>query len=366
MDTLDKVLTQLPASDKSLFQRFYTLCIQQGQLCIPDHLKDYVINQFGSLEVVAEQKIVRLHNKLSGEESIFNSIRHLRPSDTRGKNPISIDSIDIETDIFADPLQTTTEDLFSRIYGKFCITASNIAKCNELHGLVIFNKSHPLKFTREEVIDYLDTSWRWAQQAHKYYPANKYFFFCWNCLWRSGASINHGHAQMTLNRGRAYSRIESLRNTAIAYQRQYNSNYFNDLFRIHQMLGLTKEVDGVQIMAYLTPIKNNEIIVMSRELTPNFASCIYDGLATYRDSLGVTSFNMAMATPPLSRTRETWQGFPVISWMVDRGKLEYRSSDIGSLELFAANSVDCNPFELAELLTHPSASIPPLSRVVIA
>ncbi|MCL2706608.1 MAG: hypothetical protein FWE97_00310 [Dehalococcoidia bacterium] len=350
MDTIDKLLDRLPAADKTLFQRFYTLRIQRGQLRVPSHMHDWVQRQFGSLKIVSEQQIVRLSNKLSGEETIFNNIRHLRPSDTRENIRFSIDSIDMGTDNFANPKQTTPEDPFGRINGKYCITASNIAKFNELHGLVIFNKSNPLRFTREEVLDYVDTGWRWAEQAHKYSPANKYFFFCWNCLWRSGASINHGHAQMALSRGKAYARIESLRKTALSYRQRYDCDYFDDLFRIHQALGLAYELGGVRVMAYLTPIKNNEIVLMSPKLTPAFAGCLYDGLSLYRDALGSMSFNFALTAPPLSSTRETWQGFPVIGWLVERGKLESRSSDVGSLELFAANFVDCNPFKLAELM----------------
>ena len=39
-----------------------------------------------------------------------------------------------------------------------------------------------------------------------------------------------------------------------------------------------------------------------------------------------------------------------MAWLVDRGNLNYRSSDIGSLELFAASSVSSDPFKMAEKL----------------
>ena len=42
-------------------------------------------------------------------------------------------------------------------------------------------------------------------------PQARYPFFLWNCLWRSGASILHGHAQMTLTREMHYARVESWR-----------------------------------------------------------------------------------------------------------------------------------------------------------
>jgi hypothetical protein len=347
---LDKRLDSLSPTDRTLFERLYSLCAQNSEMCIPPNMRDWVAVQFGSVEAVASQKVVRLTNKITGEETLFNSLRALRPSDTREKTDVSLDSLDMGADSFANPLENTPEDTFGRIEGCRCITASNIAKCDGLHGLVIFKNPHPLKWSKEEVSDYIDTAWRWAQEAHTLHSLNRYFFFCWNCLWRSGASINHGHAQMMLSRGRAYSRIEALRKAAQNYRSKYGTNYFDDLFNVHKFLGLAFDRNGARILACLTPVKNNEIVLMSEGLDTPFKTSVYDILSLYRDSLGVTFFNLAMTTPPLDKTRESWQGFPVTAWLVDRGSLNYRSSDIGSLELFAANSVSSDPFKLASAL----------------
>jgi len=350
ISTLDKRLDTLSPADRVLFERLYVLNAQNSQMYVPDSMRGWVVKQFGSLEAVASQRVVRLTNRITGDETIFNSLRALRPCDTREKTDVSLDSLDMGADSFANPRENTPEDTFGRIEGRYCITASNIARCDELHGLVIFKNPHPLRWGREEVVDYIDTAWRWAQKAHSGHPLNRYFFFCWNCLWRSGASINHGHAQMTLSRGRAYSRIEALRKAAQVYCRRYGTNYFNDLFNVHNALGLAFDRDGVRIIACLTPVKNNEVILMADRLDTSFKTSVYDVLSLYRDRLRVTSFNLAIATPPLDSTRESWQGFPVTAWLVDRGSLNYRSSDIGSLELFAANSVASDPFKLAEKL----------------
>ena len=149
-----------------------------------------------------------------------------------------------------------------------------------------------------------------------------------------------------LSRSRNYARIESLRKSALAYKRKYGSSYFNNVFHIHRSLGCAFDKGGVRVLAYLTPVKNREIVLTADGLTKAFKESIYEVLALYRDRLGVTSFNLAIATPPLDRTRQSWQGFPVIAWLVDRGELANRSSDIGSLELFAANSATSDPFEL--------------------
>jgi hypothetical protein len=345
--SIDKRLDNLSSADRALFERLYSLNMQRGAMLIPETMREWVIRQFGSLETVSGQSIVRITNNITGDETIYNSLRALRPSNTREKEAVSIDSLDMGTDSFSTPLENTPEDTFGRVKGKHCITASNVAKCDELHGLVIFKNSHPLKWGREEVIDYIDTGWRWAQKAHAVHPQNRYFFFCWNCLWRSGASINHGHAQMMLSRSRAFSRIESLRRAAQSYRRKYKSGYFDDLFEVHRSLSLAFEKNGVRLLACLTPVKNSEIVIMSERLDKDFASRVYDALSLYRDALGVTSFNLAITTPPLDKTRESWQGFPVMARMVGRGNLNNRSSDIGSLELFAASAVASDPFKMA-------------------
>ncbi len=350
IETIDKRLDSLSAVDKALFDRLYSLKVNCGKIAVQPNLRKWIVRQFGSVEAVENQTIVRITNKITGEESIYNSIRALRPCDTRQKETVSIDSLDSCTDGFARPLEMTPGDTFGRIKGKHCVTASNIAKCEELHGVVIFDEFNPLKWGREEIADYFDTARCWAEKAHARYPQNKYFFFCWNCLWRSGASINHGHAQMTLSKGRAFSHIERLRRAALGYRRRYHSSYFDDLFKVHESLGLAVDRGGVRVLAYLTPVKSNEIIIVADNTSTAFTDAIFESLSLYRDRLGTTSFNLAAVTPPLDKTRENWQGFPVMAWMVDRGRLEFRSSDIGSLELFAASSVASDPFKLASLL----------------
>jgi hypothetical protein len=76
-------------------------------------------------------------------------------------------------------------------------------------------------------------------------------------------------------------------------------------------------------------------------------------LACFRDRLGISSFNLGLAPPPLAATEESWQGFPVVAWLVDRGDLANRTSDVGGMEIYAASVIAGDPFELArELQNH--------------
>ena len=52
--------------------------------------------------------------------------------------------------------------------------------------------------------DHLDTARRWGEAALADDPAARYLFLMWNCLWRAGGSIVHGHMQMTATRGTHY------------------------------------------------------------------------------------------------------------------------------------------------------------------
>jgi len=77
---------------------------------------------------------------------------------------------------------------------------------------------------------------------------------------------------------------------------------------------------------------------------------IYEVLECYRDRMGVTSFNLVIYTPPWSETPESWEGFPVVVRIVDRGDPSSRTADFGAMELYAASVVSSDPFALARNL----------------
>ena len=70
-------------------------------------------------------------------------------------------------------------------------------------------------------------------------------------------------------------------------------------------------------------------------------------MAVFRDELNVNSFNFGLISPPLAPSAESWEGFPFIARIIDRGTLDSRFSDFGSFELFGAAMVVSDPFRLA-------------------
>ena len=348
---LEKLVAELPSEEKALFQRVYAVAAAVAELRIPQGMEPWAIKQFGSLEAIARQKIIRVTNLVTGEEVLFNELRASRPFAIKNRESLEVELAKaMENDVFRSPKTSTPEDSFGRIAGKHCVTASNVAKNDWLHGVVIFNDFNPLLFTREKVIDYIDIGWEWARRAHQLNPEAKYFLLFWNCLWRAGASLVHGHAQIMLASQRHYARVENLRRVTLDYRQKYGSNYFNDLFQIHQALGCATVKNGVKILTCLTPFKYNEIILMTEELGLPIKEKAYEVLAFLRDKLGVTCFNFGLMTPPLSATEESWEGFPVMARIIDRGDPENRVSDVGSIDIFGANLVINDPFRLARRL----------------
>jgi hypothetical protein len=351
IDSLEEIVASLPAKKRALFQQIYAVTTCVGELRTPPSMEPWVRQRFGSVEAVTKQKIVKVTNRVTHEGSLFNRLRALRPMGPKEEKSIDAQlQAASHQNLFRNPENNTPEDLFGRVEGKHCVTASNIAKYDGLHGVIIFNDFNPLHFSREEIIDYIDAGWEWARRAQAIKPQAKYFFFIWNCLWRAGASIYHGHAQVMLTRDRHYAKIDELRQAALSYRQNYGSNYFGDLFQVHRSIGCAMEKGKVKILTHLTPFKDNEVILMAEELNLSLKERIYEVLACFRDRIGVTCFNLSLVTPPLSETEESWEGFPVMARLVDRGDPDSRASDVGGMEIYGASVIASDPLDLARQL----------------
>jgi len=197
-----------------------------------------------------------------------------------------------------------------------------------------------LEIKRDWIEDYLRTAERWFEEVSKCEGEEKMQkFFLWNCLWRSGASIDHGHMQLTASR-RRYGKLEVLEKAVADYKIKFKNDYIEDLYRVHKSLGLAKEVEGERILFYLTPIKEKEIFVISRaRRSDEMAGTIYKILRSYLD-MGVQSFNLAIFQ---------LQDHHIVR-LVDRGSLTDKNSDIGAMELFAASVISSDPFKLARVI----------------
>ena len=313
-------------------------------------MRPWVEQRFGPLEAVQRQRIVKVTNLATLDGALFNELRSCRPVEVRDNGDLHETIAKSVGDPFCKPLTGTPEDTFGRVKGKQCITASNIAKYDGYHGLVIFDEHDPLRFDALAIADYFETALAWADEARRLDPRAVYFFLMWNCLWKSGASIVHGHQQMTLSRDMHYARIEAWRRAALAYLEQHGANLFDDLYEAHRDVGLAWERDGVRCLAYLAPIKEKEVLLLSASLDCRLAGAVYRVLEGMVRGMGVRSFNLAVYMPPLARVTEDWSGFPVMVRIVDRGDVNNRVADFGAMELYASSVVSSDPWLVAAAL----------------
>ncbi|MGH3144212.1 MAG: hypothetical protein ACRDTR_00245, partial [Rubrobacter sp.] len=199
--------------------------------------------------------------------------------------------------------------------------------------------------------DYVSVGLEWGRAALEVDPEARYPFLMWNCLWRAGGSIIHGHAQVTATRGTHYPRVERLRRAAAAYKAEHGSDYFADLHRVHESLGLGIPIEGVRAFASLTPVKEKELVVVGRspedEALHRAVGALLQG---YIRDLGVRALNVAFYMPPLAPAHEDWSNFPTVVYIVDRGDPANRTSDMGAMELYAASVVASDPFRVADVL----------------
>lgn len=348
---LETLVACLPRSARERFERIFHLSVTSGQLAPPDTMEGWLIRQFGSLDAVRQQRIVKITNRVTLEGSLFNAQRSKRPLEAPCQPPHTEKQLVDEGGCsFCQPLRSTPADIFGRIQGQQCLTAANVAKYDGWHAVILFDEHHPLHFTADRVADYLETAQQWAARAHQADPDACYPLFLWNCLWRSGASILHGHAQMVLSRGMHYAKIEHWRQAALRYRQVHGDGYFSDLVAVSRDLDLAVDLGTATIAPSLTPFKEKETLIFAAKMDDDLKQAVCHVLETFVSRLGVQSFNLALYQPPLSDTPEDWQDFPFVIRVLDRGSLESTTSDVGAMEIFAQSVVVSDPYEVAEAL----------------
>jgi len=293
------------------------------------------------------------------EGALFNDLRARRPMAVPEKSGAEVAETirTTENDPFCHPETGTPADDFGRISGRLGVTASNVAKYDGYHGVLVFNAHDPLAPMDDSAIaDHFATARKWAEAAVARDPAAPYYFLMWNCLWRAGGSIVHGHMQMTTTHGMHYPKVERLRQAALAYAERHRRDYFDDVWLVHDALGLGVSVGGARVFATLTPVKEREIVIlgMPRSGEGTIAAGVSHALRALR-SVGVVAHDLALYLPPLAADGADWRRFPPIARLVDRGDPGNRTCDIGSMELYAASVIASDPFVVATALQGAAA-----------
>jgi hypothetical protein len=348
-------MDRLDGATRERATRLYDVSVVTARTDPPAELIAWLVATFGSEAAVREQTVVRITNRATLESTLFAPLRAHRPVDGPGPRRNLADEIAAtEGDPFCEPLTGTPANDFGRVRGARMVSGANAAAADAHHAVLVFDAHDPLAFDVELVADLLSTGRAWADAARAADPAAAHYLLIWNCLWRAGGSIVHGHAQALLGAGAHYARLERLRRDAAAYRSAHGAELLGEMVDVHRDLGLTIDGrDGVTVLAHLTPIKEREAIVIGPvgmdERDPAFAERVAATLMAFRDRIGVRSFNLALWRPPLDAD-PAWSWLRPMARIVDRGNLASRPSDIGAMELFATPIVGTDPYEVIAAL----------------
>lgn len=322
MQELVEKINQLPPDLKKIFERIYEIKIEGAQLKLPAQLKE----KYGQ---AAEQEIVLIKNKILYQETAFNLWRAKRPqpknADKRGLNVDSGGQTENAICSFCNPEAMTPEDEIGRLENEAAITASNLAKSLSQHSLVIFKKHELADLSESDLKQALTLTGLWFEKV-----AGEYKFFIWNQAERAGASLSHPHFQI-FAADHLPAKLEFLQERLNQYQKLLKADYLANLFSIHQALGLAIEIDGLKIIVSLTPFKEKELIILGNQLSQ--VNALAKVLLAYQNLSD--SFNFF------------WLKNKGLGFLVDRGQLDKKNSDIGSLEIYAYSVVGFNPLDFA-------------------
>jgi hypothetical protein len=322
----------------------------QARVDPPPELERWLIETFGSLDAVRNQTIVKVANRATGEAALIAPLRSRRPIDGPAGDDLATVVAATQGDPFCSPETGTPAHAYGRVRGAHIVTGANAAAADANHAVLVFDRHDPLDFDAELIGDIFVTGRAWAGEARQADPTASNYLLIWNCGWRAGGSIVHGHAQALVGSGPHYARLEQLRHDA----ERYAGDLVADLVDLHVDLDLALGLDGgVTVLAHITPIKEREILIVGGrgmdERDPAYIDAVAGVLVAYRDVLGVQAFDLALWRPPLGG-EPGWEWLPPIVRIVDRGDPTQHASDIGSMEMYATPVVGTDPYEVASAL----------------
>ncbi len=352
ISNLEKMTKKLSPSMKRLFDRHFEVGSAVGEAVVRKPLQEWVIERFGSLSAIENQRVVRIDNILTGEGVLFNELRTKRPMT---RKPINL-AEKVETERkkcdFCPPLKqsrtlidTLTGNMRYLAHGNECFVISNLTKYDARHSQIIFPAKHnPHQITRTMVRAWIAEAQEWYKRVHRKDPEALFPIFGLNILWKAGASIIHPHPHIIVARKKHYPKVVFLNRLWNEYKGRYNSDYFDDLYQVHRTLGIADETNGVRVLSSLVPRKEKEIVVLTLELSPHFSTIIYCLIDCFIRKLCVQSFNLVILFAPLEQIKG-WEGFPIIAYFLDRGDLTTPTNDFGLMEVYLSSVVASDPFE---------------------
>ncbi|KAK3704247.1 hypothetical protein RRG08_062394 [Elysia crispata] len=331
------------------FLSIFTFEARDAPLKLPTKFKDKVKHWLGDndelLQQVYNQEVIHVVSEYTREHTIFNSLRDKRPvlppaesEDDYFKSLLAETAKNCD---FCNYKENTAEHVFGRLESKHSFTASNAFKLDTLHALVAPKKHDPLHWSLEEFLDLFGLVGDWLKKAHTYYPDARFPSLIWDVLPKCGASQVHPHLHVMLDPKRYHGQVEAWREGASDYYRDHGSNYFTDMLSIYSALNLTLNHGAAVAFPNLVPKRDHEMIVISKDANEDFYTLLFLVLRAFIDSFKVKCFSMGMGLPAI----DVEEGrIPAYARIITRGYVTDIRTDMSSLELFMAASVNIDPY----------------------
>ena len=99
-------------------------------------------------------------------------------------------------------------------------------------------------------------------------------------------------------------------------------------------------------MAYLTPHKDFEVVVISRRPCLDFFRLVYFTLQTFLVDLKEYSLSMGYVFPKLDKQLDDGEKLPMMLRIISRGPVDNPRSDVTSFDLFGTPNVNKDPFKV--------------------
>ncbi len=354
---IDQLIDLLSSDQLQAFNRIYQISITKAEIAhFPPGMADFIALRFKTTAASLQnnQFIVKIENKVTGEATLFNTLRSNRPN----QNPtisLRAENENRPSSATCDFCHLTTntpiDSLQKRLISRYCATAANGASYDAINCLVIPTAEYhqPENLSYPVFEDMLLTAQKWAEIVHLKNPQARYPVITWNSGRRAGQSVfPHPHLNVLAAVGKPYAEVEKLRRSLADYLYLNSVPFMDDLAFALNPLGLAypEEVgqnpaSDPKIIFPLTPKKEKEVIITSRNFDRPFAQAIWTTVDWYRQS-GVTNFNLAIYLRPNS-PENGWEGFPNLARLIDRGPDHLKNSDMGAMECFITPIVTSDP-----------------------
>ena len=205
------------------------------------------------------------------------------------------------------------------------------------NGLVLSRRHHLLDLGQEELEGLLSCCRTWYSKVHQSDPRLVAPMMIWDTLGHSGASQIHPHIQVWL--GRDYEgQFSLLERHARDYRERHGKDYYQDMVELHTRLGLAITHGEATALVPLTSHKDHEVMIISREVGPDFLHLFTRLMKMYNEEIGVFCRSLGMRWPRLDGSSSL-----AILRVGSRGACHSQISDVSSLELYGVFSVNVEP-----------------------